>query len=144
MTDPTNEALFEGLQQFKSYVQQNFPYKATYYEGTLDPSASGAAAPVGAFYCQKDFSGSAVAFWVKSGEQHTAWKLIPIGASATLRHVQSAAIATWTIAHNFGYWPEVSVYTPGGIEVEAEVAHLSLDITQIRFASPQSGLALLK
>ena len=60
-----------------------------------------------------------------------------------LQHDQSVAASTWTINHNFGVRPNVSVYTAGGLEMLAEVLHVSVNQTQILFDSPTAGFAIL-
>lgn len=58
-------------------------------------------------------------------------------------HTQSVAAATWTINHNLGFKPAVTVYSVGGLQVGAGVAHVSDNQTQISFAAPQAGSARL-
>lgn len=57
-------------------------------------------------------------------------------------HVQSTPSATWTVAHNLGAKPLVTVLSPGGVEVIAQVLHLSVNVTQIFFDSPATGSAI--
>ena len=52
--------------------------------------------------------------------------------------------AEWVINHNFGRWPVVTVLSPGGFEVEAEVAHVSLNQSRVYFISPQLGTAIAR
>lgn len=80
----TNEALFDGLQQFKTYIQANFPYKATMFEGTNDPSVSGQVGNIPSFYIQKDVGGNALATWYKSGLAATAWTRLATIADANI------------------------------------------------------------
>lgn len=71
----TTDELYTALQQFKLYVQQTFPFKHTIFEGTADPSAgAGIAAPVGAFYSQKDGGGLLLKIWVKKTLVNTGWE----------------------------------------------------------------------
>ena len=56
-------------------------------------------------------------------------------------HTQLVASSTWTISHNLGYRPNVSVLTDGGKERIAEVIHISNNITQISFATATTGSA---
>lgn len=46
-------------------------------------------------------------------------------ASAFYLHTQSSTSATWTINHNLGFQPTVSIKTAGGAEVECDVIHTS-------------------
>lgn len=63
------------------------------------------------------------------------------GGSATFTHSQSSASSTWTVSHNLGYRPDVSITSLGGILVDAEVNHLSNNQLQIIFDIPFSGYA---
>lgn len=54
---------------------------------------------------------------------------------------QSTPAATWTINHNLGYRPGVDLFTVGGVEMEAEVVHLSLNTTLVYFLTPTAGSA---
>lgn len=60
-------------------------------------------------------------------------------AGLSYLHTQSAAAATWTVNHNLGVRPAVSVRSPGGVEVEAEVAHTSANQCVVTFAAPYTG-----
>jgi hypothetical protein len=64
-------------------------------------------------------------------------------ASATRSyvHAQTTPQAEWIVNHGLGYKPSVSVYTLGGVEVEAEVVHISDFQLRVRFGSPQTGYA---
>lgn len=65
----------------------------------------------------------------------------PGPASAFFEHVQAVASDAWTINHNLGFRPAVTVFSPGGVEVEADVIHVSVNQTVIAFAAPQAGSA---
>lgn len=66
----------------------------------------------------------------------------PPGASgSSFEHIQSTPASTWVVNHNLGYRPNVSVKTPGGIEVMAEVLHVSINQVQIFFDSSATGIA---
>jgi hypothetical protein len=47
----------------------------------------------------------------------------PVGAFYL--HTQASASASWTINHNLGFQPNVSIKNAGGVEVECEVVHTS-------------------
>lgn len=49
----------------------------------------------------------------------------------------------WTHAHNLGRKPTVSVFSAGGLQVIAQVLHLSNDIVEISFDEPMSGYIIL-
>jgi len=63
------------------------------------------------------------------------------GVAVSHEHVQSAPAAEWIVNHNLGAEPIVAVLTPGGVEMEASVVHVSVNQLRIYFASPQSGRA---
>lgn len=54
------------------------------------------------------------------------------------------AQAEWVLNHNFGRLPVVQVLSPGGFEVEAEVAHVSLNQARVYFNQPQQGTAIAR
>lgn len=56
-------------------------------------------------------------------------------------HQQPAASAVWTVAHNLGFRPAVQVLSVGGLEMMAEVVHLSANVFQVLFDSPEAGSA---
>lgn len=66
----------------------------------------------------------------------------PRGPSgAYFQYTQASASDTWTIAHNFGYYPSVTTVTPGGVEMVGSVTHLSTNTLQINFNQPVAGFA---
>jgi len=70
-------------------------------------------------------------------------RLDTLEASATRSylHTQTTPRDEWIVNHGLGYKPSVTVYTTGGVEVEAEVVHISDYQLRVRFASPQTGYA---
>lgn len=68
----------------------------------------------------------------------------PGGAGAPFVHTQSAASAAWTVNHNRGWKPaSVSVLTPGGVEMNADIIHVSNNQILVNFAQPQTGSVLV-
>ncbi len=67
----------------------------------------------------------------------------PGSPGSAFTHTQAIASATWVVAHNLGFRPAVSVVSAGGIEVDAEVAHISLVLLEVRFGAPFAGTARL-
>lgn len=63
-------------------------------------------------------------------------------AATSFQHDQASALATWTVNHNLGYRPNISIYSTGGVEVEAEVVHISNNQIQVLFDSPFAGYAV--
>jgi hypothetical protein len=56
---------------------------------------------------------------------------------------QATPATTWTISHNLGVKPDVSLYTVGGVEFEAEVIHISNDVCVAYLVTPMAGFARL-
>lgn len=65
----------------------------------------------------------------------------PAGVAQGVEHVQSTPSAEWIVNHNFGFEPVVTVLSSGGIEVAANVVHMSKNQVRIYFATPQTGRA---
>lgn len=63
-------------------------------------------------------------------------------ALARYEHLQSTPSVMWTINHNLGRKPLVSVFSPGGLEIICEVLHNGLNQVYVYFDSPQSGSAV--
>ena len=55
---------------------------------------------------------------------------------------QLVAADTWTVNHNLGYRPAVSLLTVGGKEMWAEVIHISVNQFVAYFDSPVTGVAI--
>lgn len=56
-------------------------------------------------------------------------------------HTQSSASNTWTVNHNLGFNPSVQVFSAGGMLVDVEINHITVNQTQILFLTPFSGTA---
>jgi hypothetical protein len=67
--------------------------------------------------------------------------VLPI--SGSYAHTQSVSSATWTITHNLGYRPAVSVVDSGGNHVVGDVNYISTNSLTISFSSPFGGSAYL-
>lgn len=65
----------------------------------------------------------------------------PSGAGYT--HSQPVASAVWTINHNLGFKPSVSVYGLAGNVVLANVDHASDNVAIVTLAAPMAGGARL-
>lgn len=58
-------------------------------------------------------------------------------------YVQAAPSDLWNVNHNLGRRPIVAVYSVGGVEITADVVHLSINQLQVNFAAPVAGFARL-
>lgn len=63
--------------------------------------------------------------------------------SGSYAHTQSVSSATWTITHNLGYRPAVSVVDSGGNYVVGDVNYVSVNSLTISFSAPFGGSAYL-
>lgn len=63
------------------------------------------------------------------------------GVAAGYTHTQASAATEWIVNHNLGAKPTVSVLSPGGVELIADVVHLSTNQARIYFAAPTAGSA---
>jgi len=59
------------------------------------------------------------------------------------QHTQSTPSASWTITHNLGKKPSVTVVDSGGTEWQTEVQHIDENQCIARFSAPFSGKAYL-
>lgn len=51
----------------------------------------------------------------------------------------ASAASTWTVNHNLGREPAIQVLSVGGVELVADVVHVSNNQAQISFAAPTAG-----
>jgi hypothetical protein len=58
-------------------------------------------------------------------------------------HDQSTASAIWSITHNLGYKPNVSIVDSAGSQVEGDVVYLDLNSLEVHFAFAFGGWAYL-
>jgi hypothetical protein len=65
--------------------------------------------------------------------------VLPIGGSYV--HNQSVSSATWTISHNMGFFPSVSVVDNGGNVVVGDVLYISENQVSISFSASFGGKA---
>jgi hypothetical protein len=65
------------------------------------------------------------------------------GGDGGYDHVQSSPSATWTINHNLGYRPAVSLLSAGGVEMIAEIVHTSANQVVATFKQAVAGRARL-
>lgn len=64
------------------------------------------------------------------------------GAQSRYQHNQSVASDTWTINHNFGYYPDTEVFSVGGKKMLAEVLNISVNQVQVFFDAQVAGFAV--
>ena len=66
----------------------------------------------------------------------------PAGGIAYV-HTQAAPSTTWVINHNLGYRPAVELLDTGSQEIDAEIAHPSVNQTIVTLNPATAGLARL-
>lgn len=68
---------------------------------------------------------------------------ITINTTGGAAHIHNQAVASteWIINHNLGFYPDVTVLSPGLAEVGAHVLHTSLNQARVYFVVPYSGIA---
>lgn len=63
------------------------------------------------------------------------------GAGATYTHVQTLPSSVWTVAHNLGRYPSITVVDNLGGELFADVRYIDSAIAQITHSVPLIGRA---
>lgn len=71
------------------------------------------------------------------------WKNANAGLSNVYTHTQGASSTTWTIAHNLGYKPNVTVEDSGGGIIEGDVVYTDNNNLTITFTAASTGKAYL-
>ena len=67
--------------------------------------------------------------------------VLPISGSYI--HTQSGSASTWTITHNLGYYPAVSIVDSGENLVIGDVTYISTNILSVSFTASFGGKAYL-
>lgn len=100
------------------------------------PGAAGVGVPPGGGAGQ-------VLVKVSEADHDTDWQTVP-GGSTPARHVHSQSVpaSTWTINHNLGAKPQIDVFTPGSVLVEAAIVHVSDNQAVVEFNAPMGGYAI--
>lgn len=63
-------------------------------------------------------------------------------ANASYPHMQGTALDVWTVNHNLGFRPAITVLSVGGREMWAEILHTSANQAMVYFDSPVAGMAI--
>jgi hypothetical protein len=66
-----------------------------------------------------------------------------IAPMVSYHYTQAVSSDTWEIAHNLGFYPNVTVVDSGLTMVEAEVQHITKSRLRVTFAAPLTGQAYL-
>ncbi len=65
----------------------------------------------------------------------------PGAAINTFTHQQSVPASVWTIDHNLGFWPDVTVFDTNGAIVDCHITNPSLNRTTLTFSEAIVGTA---
>lgn len=65
----------------------------------------------------------------------------PFSGDRKLRFTQSTPESTWSVIHNFGKIPSVTITDTSGNEVEGEITHIDLNSLTVTFSAPFAGFA---
>jgi hypothetical protein len=79
---------------------------------------------------------------LSAGAQGPAGPVSPGSDGARYEHTQAAASAEWIVNHNLGYRPGVDVLTTGGVRVEADVRHPTVNQVRVVLDVPLAGTAV--
>lgn len=74
------------------------------------------------------------------GQQHPA-TVVEVSEVFYYKHTQSSPAGDWTIHHQLGKRPNISVYDQDGREVMIEIEHLDDNTAHIIWPTPTSGAA---
>lgn len=88
---------------------------------------------------------------MKIGVGNAAWNDLPytgVDAAELIpllshTHTQSSASDTWTVVHNLGFYPAVSIFDSAANSVEGAITHNSINHLTITFSASISGTAYL-
>jgi hypothetical protein len=78
--------------------------------------------------------------------QSTLGNLVPSGtviAAGTFVHQQNTAASNWTIVHNFGTVPNVTVVDSSGHLVDGDITYPDLNTCVVSFSAALGGTAYL-
>lgn len=73
------------------------------------------------------------------GPQGEQGDIGPVGSSSEF--VQSVASTTWTVNHNLGFWPVVTLMSEGGQQMWADILHTSVNQFVVTFNTATAGKA---
>lgn len=67
----------------------------------------------------------------------------PAGSDLHYVHNQAVVSNTWSVTHNLGKFPSITVIDSSGTEIEGAIAYVNINSVQISFSAPFSGVAYL-
>ena len=67
----------------------------------------------------------------------------PIIGATTFVHAQGGASTTWTVTHNLGRFPSVTIVTDSNVVIIGDITYNSINQLTITLATADSGKAYL-
>ena len=111
-------------------------------EGILEIHDPGVAGPPNTLAIGTVTSGEAPAVTITgTAPAQTLNFVLPVGGNYT--HNQITSSTTWTITHNLGFFPAVSVVDSGGNYVIGDVNYVSQNVLTVSFNASFGGKAYL-
>lgn len=81
--------------------------------------------------------------YILKGPTNNDWVPIASGGDLTFLYTEPTPLLTWTLAHNMGKLPSVTILNNLGNEIEAKVNHIDNNNLTITFNTATSGTATL-
>jgi len=107
--------------------------------GAESKGVSGGTAPVNGV--PPDGAAGAVLTKASAADYDMAWEPPPTPLATTFRYVQATPQAIWTVTHNLGFYPNVSVVDSSGREVVGEINYIDVNTVQLTFSGAFGGEA---
>jgi hypothetical protein len=63
------------------------------------------------------------------------------GGGSAYTHTQSTPATTWTINHNLGFRPDISLRTVGNVEFEGDITHTTINQSVVSLSVATAGSA---
>ena len=80
---------------------------------------------------------------LRGGIENSNWVEFSSGKSETYKHRQTALSSVWTVVHNLGKFPSVTVVDSSGTKVYGEVEYINENSLNILFSEAFTGIAYL-
>jgi hypothetical protein len=77
----------------------------------------------------------------ESGSDYDTQWVTAAGLVSSYRHIQTTPAATWTVVHNLGYYPNITVVDSTGRAVVGEVTYTSVNVVTLTFSAAFGGEA---
>ena len=153
--------VFEFINAVEAYPEQNVVEVTSPGDNVVEISTVGAQGPRGSVFLQGNGyptadTGSVGDYYVDLDDANAlygpktnnGWPGVPFGAftSGNVRRYiydQVSPSASWSITHNLGGYPSVTVVDSGKTQVIGEVTYLSETSIRVDFTQPFSGIAYL-